>query len=271
MAFFQTPRGELEIRELRSHAEMTTAEILQRKVWGPDIIPHPKEMLIPVQHEGGLLAGAFTTSQEMVGLIFGFPTKDASVQHSQMLATLEEWRGAGIGTRLKWFQRDWCLERGIHLVRWTVDPLRAPNADLNIRHLGATAATYLVDYYGPMLGIDAGAPTDRLLVEWHLTSQRVISRVKGVSADLLYPQAGSGMEASEDLPGQVHLDLDCRMIRIPIPRNFIQITQTDPGQALEWRLRTRTCFLHFFECGYSIVDFSRADGPAYILERSQAL
>ncbi|RPJ43427.1 MAG: GNAT family N-acetyltransferase, partial [Chloroflexi bacterium] len=176
MTRYETLKGSLEIRELSTATEMVAAEQFQLQVWGAEIIPTPKEMLIPIQHEGGLLAGAFTQENEMVALIFGFPTRDPAVMHSHMLGTLEVWRGRGIGVRMKWYQRDWCLERGIRQVRWTVDPLRAANAELNIRHLGATAETYLPDYYGPMQGIDSGAPTDRLLVEWHLNGQRTIAR-----------------------------------------------------------------------------------------------
>ncbi|MBE0697031.1 MAG: hypothetical protein IH586_08910, partial [Anaerolineaceae bacterium] len=56
MMRFDTSRGVVEIRELHSMAEMIAAEGIQLAVWGAEIIPHPKEMLIPVQHEGGLLA-----------------------------------------------------------------------------------------------------------------------------------------------------------------------------------------------------------------------
>ncbi|HEX9028594.1 MAG TPA: GNAT family N-acetyltransferase, partial [Anaerolineales bacterium] len=128
MTLLQTPRGPLAIRELSTIEEMIAAEELQRKVWGADTFPHPKELLIPVQHEGGLLAGAFTQENELIGFVFGFRTRDPGIMHSQMLATLSDWRGNGIGEHLKWFQRDWCLAQGIRLVRWTVDPLRAANA-----------------------------------------------------------------------------------------------------------------------------------------------
>ena len=88
MTIFRTARGTLEIHEIRSIAEMSAAEEIQSLVWGIDIIPTPKEMLIAVQHEGGFLAGAFNAENRMVSLVFSFPTQDPTAHHSQLLATL---------------------------------------------------------------------------------------------------------------------------------------------------------------------------------------
>ncbi len=75
-----------------------------------------------------------------------------------MLGVLEAYRGTGAALFLKRFQRDWCLSHGVRKVVWTFDPLRGVNANFNLRKLGATARTYLPDHYGPMSGINAGAP-----------------------------------------------------------------------------------------------------------------
>jgi chorismate synthase len=142
-------------------------------------------------------------------------------------------------------------------VRWTVDPLRAANAALNIRGLGATARAYFPDYYGVMKGIDAGAPTDRLLVEWLLNSPRARSRRAGPPPDLGYPQAlpvEDGLQAG--LPALLRL-----------PEDFVSLSQSDPGAALEWRMRTREQFLRCFARGYILTGFTRVGGPAYLLER----
>ncbi len=263
----QTPKGPLEIRELRTIAEMVAAERIQVAVWGSETIVTPKELLIPAQHEGGLLAGAFTSDGEMVGLVFGFPTRDPAIQHSHILGTLEEWRGQGIGARLKWFQRRWCLERGITRVRWTVDPLRAANAELNIRRLGATAGTYLPDYYGAMQGIDAGAPTDRLLVEWQLDSQRVADRAVTTPPDRGFPGAEPANTAADGRPSGPCYDLTCPRLLIHLPPDYVRLAKTDPPLALAWRLHTRALFGHYFARGYRICEFTRVDGPAYLMER----
>lgn len=274
---FDSARGIVEIRELASIAEMIAAEQLQREVWGMEAIPTPKETLIPVQHEGGLLAGAFAMpgsagpgaaaqGGEMVGLVFGFPTRDPAALHSHMLGALAGWRGLGIGARLKWFQRDWCLARGITLVRWTFDPLRAANARLNIRCLGATASTYLTDYYGPMQGLDAGMPTDRLLVEWHLDSPRVAGLAVHTPPDPGFPGVEPVNSAVDGHPIARHLDLHRQRLRLNIPEDYVRLTGSDPALALAWRLHTRELFLQYFACGYVITGFTRDGGPAYLLE-----
>jgi predicted GNAT superfamily acetyltransferase len=93
-----------------------------------------------------------------------------------MLAVLPEYRNAGLGRRLKLFQRDEAMARGFELIEWTFDPLEIKNAYLNIERLGAIARRYHVNQYGitssPLQG---GLPTDRLLAEWWLKSKRVES------------------------------------------------------------------------------------------------
>lgn len=268
MIRFDTQRGAVVIRELQTNEDMIAAEKIQLVVWGSEITPHPKELLIPVQHEGGLLAGAFNAWDEMIGLVFGFPTRQANALHSQILCTLVPWRGQGIGRRLKWFQRQWCLMRGITLVRWTVDPLRAANAELNLRHLGATSSTYLPDYYGPMLGIDAGAPTDRLLVEWNLDSPRVCGRVEHPPADDGFPGARLAFTVTNGRPEDPQPDAEAPQVLIPIPEDFISLSRSDPGLAMAWRMQTRGLFCRFFSRGYRITGFTRQGGPAYLLECS---
>jgi chorismate synthase len=265
MMGFKTSRGDILIRELCSITEMEMAEQIQMKVWGADTLPCPKEILIPVQHEGGLLAGAFA-GEVMVGLVFSFPTRDPAVQHSHLLATLDDWRGLGIGTSLKWFQRQWCLERGIRKVSWTVDPLRAANAEINVHLLGGICNTYLVDYYGKMQGIDAGAPTDRLLLEWYLDSPRVAARSENRPVEQLFPGAVYVNEFIDGVPTNIRKGLENSQVLIRLPLNFIELSHTRPDLALRWRLSTRELFLDYFKRGYAISEFTRVGGPAYLME-----
>jgi chorismate synthase len=258
---------QVEIRELRGIAELAAAEALQVAVWGEDEVYEGKDLLLAVQSEGGLVAGAFATDASLVGFIFGFPTRQPQVQHSHRLAVLEGWRRLGLGARLKWFQRAWCLEHGIELVRWTFDPLRAVNADLNIRRLGATSHTYWENYYGEMAGINAGTPSDRLLVEWRLDDPRVVRNSQRIPADSGFPEAIPANASRGGRPADETLGLEARQVRVSLPEDFSDLLAHDLPLALEWRLHVRRLLEGYFQRGYAITQFTRVGGPAYALER----
>lgn len=225
-------------RDLSGMAEFRTAEALQRAVWGEGDQPDPADLMMVIQAEGGLVGGAHVEGR-LVGYIFGFPTRDSLVQHSHRLAVLPEARGLGLGVRLKLYQRDWCLARGIATVRWTFDPLRVVNASLNIHRLGATSATYLPDYYGEMAGINQGLASDRLLVDWHLASAGVTARATGAAP-----------------PPRPAVPLAC-----PLPENIEKLMVNDPAQAAEAQAQLRAALQAAFAAGRHIVGFdaSRRD------------
>lgn len=187
----------VEFRDLAGMDEFRTAEDLHRAVWS-DGVPEPAALMMVMQSEGGLVGGAFVDGR-LMGYVFGSPTRTPGVQYSHRLAVRAEARGMGLGTALKFYQRDWCLKQGIGLVRWTFDPLRAANAALNLNRLGAQSGTYLVDYYGAMEGINRGIASDRLLVDWDLDSPVVAARAGG---DMV------GQRQGTLLPIELPADLD---------------------------------------------------------------
>ena len=228
-----------ELRELRGLTELNAVGSLERHIWGGEVTLHP-ELLRAMQDEGALLAGAFYQTQ-LIAFVFGFPTRAASVQHSHALGILTAHQNAGLGARLKWWQRAWCLERGIDTVRWTYDPLRLPNAKLNIHKLGATARIYLEDYYGVMPGINAGAPSDRVLAEWHLNANSVLKRLEG--QPILQPSDA---------------------LEFVLPTDFAGL---EGLAALEWRLKTRAFLGEHFAAGYAITGLRFEPQPAYLLSK----
>jgi chorismate synthase len=256
----------LLVRELRGWEEMERVVDLQRQVWGrseSDLVP--RGLLIAAQDEGGLVAGAFWQG-EMVGFVFGFPTRDPGLQHSHMLGVLEAYRGTGAALLLKRFQRDWCLARGIRKVVWTFDPLRGPNANFNLRKLGALSRTYLPDHYGPMSGINAGAPSDRLLAEWDLLSPRVYTRIYAPPPEAQVAGLPQANRVEGEVPLEARLDLEAERILVQIPEDWGRILREDPALALRWREHSRKVFGHYFAQGYAAVDFVR--GPnRYVLAK----
>lgn len=225
--------GQVILRELDGLEDLHRAERFQVEVWGEGERPDNVDIMLALQHEGALVAGAFA-SGEMLGFLFGFPTATPGVQHSHRLAVSVRARGLGLGARLKWFQRDWCLARGVTRVRWTYDPLRAINAGLNIAVLGATASQYLVDYYGPMPGINAGLPSDRVMTEWRLDAPTVQQRAAG---EALSPQ-DHGAE-------------------VVIPADIDALMAADPQAGLAERLRLRAVLQTAFAEGQAIIGFDR--------------
>ncbi|WP_135256043.1 GNAT family N-acetyltransferase [Thermus caldilimi] len=249
--------AEAHVRELKGPEEMEAVVELQREVWGraeSDLVP--RGLLIAVQDEGGLVAGAFVEGR-MVGFVFGFPTQDPTLQHSHMLGVLEAYRGTGAALLLKRFQRDWCLARGIRRVVWTFDPLRGPNANFNLRKLGATAKTYLPDHYGPMTGINAGAPSDRLLAEWELLSERVYARIYAPPEEPRVDDLPQANRVEEEKPLEAFLDLEGPRLLFQIPEDWGRILREDPALALAWREHSRLVLGHYFARGYRAVDFTR--------------
>ena len=226
--------AEITLRELDGVDELREAERFQVEVWGEGERPDNSDIMLSLQHEGALVAGAFAGGR-MLAFLFGFPTATPGLQHSHRLAVSPAARGLGLGARMKWFQRDWCLARGITRVRWTYDPLRAINAGLNIGVLGATASEYLVDYYGPMPGINAGLPSDRIMTVWQLDAPSVAARAAGRA-----PVQPEGLEA------------------VAIPPDIDALMERDPQAALVERLRLREGLQAAFARGRAIVGFERA-------------
>ena len=164
------------IRKCHDLDEMRACVALQKEVWSfSDAELVPLRMFVAGQKIGGQVIGAFE-GRELVGFAFAIPGARGghSYLHSHMLAVRKDHRNAGLGRRLKLFQREDGLARGFELMEWTFDPLEIKNAYLNIERLGAIARRYSINQYGitssPLQG---GLPTDRLVAEWWLKSKRV--------------------------------------------------------------------------------------------------
>jgi len=167
---------------------------VQLAVWGysdGDLIP--KRVFIVAERIGGQVIGAFD-GDAMVGFAMALPgyRNRKAYLHSHMLAVLPQYRNAGLGRRLKLAQREDALARGFDLMEWTFDPLEIKNAHLNIVRLGAIARRYMRDFYGPSTSpLQGGLPTDRLVAEWWLRSDRVRRTLGELGDEGAEPNANS--------------------------------------------------------------------------------
>jgi predicted GNAT superfamily acetyltransferase len=130
---------EIEIRHCSSVAEFAECVRIEHAIWGESVaVPTP--IFVVAQHTGGQVLGAFQNG-EMVGFTLAFTAlRDGKLfVHSHIAAVLPDCRDRGVGRRLKLFQRQDALKRGIDLIEWTFDPLDLKNAYFNLVRLGAIA------------------------------------------------------------------------------------------------------------------------------------
>lgn len=168
--------AEIVVRRCRDMAELEAAFSMQKEIWGfSDADMVPLRLFVVARKVGGQVLGAFDSGR-MVGFALGIPgmRNGHSYMHSHMLAVKDAYRNSGLGRRLKLFQREDALERGVELVEWTFDPLEIKNAYLNLEKLGAIVRRYNINQYGSTSSpLHGGLPTDRLIAEWWLKSRRV--------------------------------------------------------------------------------------------------
>src|SRR4029077_8107946 len=163
------------VRACSSLSEFATCIEIERAVWGSadvDVVPLP--LFVVAAETGGQVVGAFAGDR-----MIGFTLAIAGMRgrrpflHSHMTAVLRPFRNQGAGRKLKFFQREEALARGIDLIEWTFDPLEIRNAHFNFR-LGAIARRFIPNMYGITTSpLHGRLPTDRLVAEWPLRSARV--------------------------------------------------------------------------------------------------
>jgi predicted GNAT superfamily acetyltransferase len=238
------PELEVTIRPCHTIAEYEEMVELEFRVWEfgeRDVVP--SQMYVVAAKIGGQIFGAFVEGK-MAGFALAYPgIRDGKPYlHSHMAAVLPEFRDLGMGRMLKLAQRYDALARGISLIEWTFDPLQPRNAYFNFCRLGVVSRRYLIDVYGHTSSpLHAGLPTDRLVAEWHLDSQRVV--------DIL---AGQPPTISDV----------CERVRIAV-------NESSEQGMVETQQLVRQRFQQLFAAGYVATSFERApDGGTYLLELS---
>lgn len=271
------------IRPIETNDEYRAVEALQRAVWQAEdieIIPH--DLLLTAHKNGGLVLGAYVElsaeKPELIGFTFGFiGLTDAGVVKfcSHIAGVAAAYRDRNVGYLLKTEQRMRVLAKGLQLVTWTFDPLESRNAKFNFHKLGVTCNTFLPNLYGEMRdGLNAGLPSDRFQVDWHLNSPQVVACLAGQQAvlrpsallaagvPLLNPARSNGLlqpATSFALPqGEPSL-------LVQIPANFQSIKAQDFGLASAWRAQAREVFSQAFASGYTAVDVLSEEGRIFYL------
>ncbi len=235
--------GAVTIRKCEALGEMQACFALQKEVWKfSDAELVPVRIFVVAAKIGGQVIGAFAgrdDKKELIGFALALPgmRNGHCYLHSQMLAVRQQYRNGGLGRRMKLYQRDDALARGIELMEWTFDPLEIKNAYLNIEKLGAIARRYSMNQYGitssPLQG---GLPSDRLVAEWWMRSKRV----EAVLAEA--PRAKFECRARIDVPAEIYAWKAAAATR---------------AQALAVQASNRERFSRAFAQGLSVLGYER--------------
>ena len=270
---------DIRIQRLLKAAQLDEVVELQKTYWGQDagnLVP--RHMLYSLALHGGHVLGAYD-DEKLVGFVMGFIGTDIDMDDrharpamanllimSKRMVVLSGYRGRSIGYRLKLAQRDIAMKQAIRLITWTFDPLLAANAHLNIRKLGAVAQVFSANYFG----LTKGDPlrSDRLVIEWWVTQQRVKARVRGAGSQLTLQQylevrapiVNRAIAAGDWLqPRPMTAAPGSTFALMEIPSDFIQLEAAERGLADEWRWHIREVFTQLFAAGYIITDFVSDD------------
>jgi predicted GNAT superfamily acetyltransferase len=237
----------IEIHQLSKLSEFAEVVRLQREIWGfEDVELLPQRLFVVASKIGGQVLGAFDVGR-MVAFCLCIPGLKPGGKyyfHSHMLGVLPPYRNTGLGRRMKLEQREYAIVAGVDLIEWTFDPLELKNAFFNIERLGAIVRRYVHNQYGTTSShLHGGLPTDRLVPEWWIGSERVQKLLAGASAERGVIEA-----------------------RIAVPADIADIRKKEPARAREIQLSLANQFDAHFCSGLAVIGFERsAETGTYLL------
>jgi len=229
--------AEISLRPLTTVADADAVLDVMVATWGEHQLL-PRELIVALGESGNAPYGAFDRDGDLVGYVLGWAgvDEDGLHVHSHMLAAVPQRRHRGVGFALKLAQRAQALDQGIHVVRWTFDPMVARNAWVNLGKLGAVADRFRRDFYGRMSDrLNEGERSDRLVVRWDLDRQ----------------------------PGPRTVREDA--VTITVPPDYPELRERDPEAAAILRDETAAALETQMADGRIVVAFDR-ERSAYVMD-----
>ena len=252
----------MDVRELTTTEELCAASELFAGIWRPTD-PMPYDLLIVLRHIGGYVSGVYEGGT-MIGACAALPAADGSL-HSHITGVTAPGKGAGFA--VKRHQREWALAHGISTITWTFDPLVRRNAYFNLAKLAARPTGYLPDFYGEMPDeLNAGDPSDRLLLSWDLDAPEVAAALEGTPP--AEPRAAKVTALTDGPDGSpvTREPAGAPRIAVGTPADIAALRAGDPPLALEWRRAQRAALGGALDAGYHVTGFARSGH--YLLEVS---
>lgn len=258
-------RAGVETGELAGLDRLALVDGLFAGIWGAagGQVSMPVNLLQALVHSGNYVAGAWRAG-ELVGAAVAFLGRhDGALElHSHVAGVARAEQGRGVGLAVKLHQRAWAARRGIGAVTWTYDPLIRGNGWFNLASLGATAASYLPDFYGPMVDdLNGTDETDRCRVRWETAGPFSPSGPTAPPPDAVVAlEVGPGGD-----PLTRSHEADGRPLLCQVPPDVVALRRDDPAGARRWRLALRSTMGRAMAAGY--VATSMTPAGFYVLER----
>ena len=269
--FSPTSPHPVTIQDLHSLTDMLPIVELQRRIWGygrtNTEFPYPARALFAISESGGHVAGAFVEGSMIGFSVAWLGTSSPSGEiylHSQLMGVLRDHWYLDIGYQLKTYQRNFARDRDLSLVKWTFDPLRSANANLNIRKLGVVIQSYQPDYYGRLEShFNHGLDSDRVCAEWYISSNRVRRLLAKAPPPLNRDPALAKLtrvstEGDKELLPRLtgyELEKQEQQLLVEVPDDFQALVERQPSIAREWQTKIRDIFQHYLRRGYIVTDF----------------
>lgn len=182
-----------------NNEEAVLAQILQKKVWNitNEAFLYPHDLYHPYS---GLATRLIARDEaSVVGFLFGFYGRgkqwygsqsgfhNGQWLESQLMGIDPTYRRKGIGRSLKLLQRESAQQEGLEVIHWTVDPLQAGNAELNMNTLGGVAVQHYRNYYNFRNNLNRVAAS-RIGISWLVNSDRVEKHSDGYKQEYDFAQ-----------------------------------------------------------------------------------
>jgi predicted GNAT superfamily acetyltransferase len=257
----------VSIRRADTIADYRACQEAQRRAWGIGDEGYliPIATMIGANRHGGLVLGGFLPDGTAAAMSFAFlgRIRDRVCLYSQLTGVVPEYQSHGLGYQLKMHQRELARGEGIERIAWAFDPLQSGNAHFNLTRLGATSGSFIENMYGERTdALNAGVPTDRLIVEWETSA--AASKPGGIDIAALPNLIDTDLNVS--------VDLQTPRLALEIPMDIARLRREAAALAERWRAAVAQAFQVAFAAGYRAVSFARDESGAerrgfYVLER----
>ncbi len=211
----------MEVRQLRDPDELSECTALYGRVFalGARGASINARLLIAIAANSGIVVGA-RAEDRLIGFVYSFLARESPggplYQYSQTAAVDAGWRGRGVGRALKLAQRQAALKQELDTVRWLFDPLHVANAHFNLDVLGGVGVRMFQRAYGDYgTAADGDGPTDRLLIDWRLQSDRARARASGGPRPVPAPLPSIALGELREHRGEVLLGVPSDRADVP--------------------------------------------------------